>query len=129
MIDDDEITNFVNRAVLENSGVSGKIEVAETVRQALDILGSCKDVDKTPELIFLDLNMPGMTGWDFIEEYKKQKCEGRDNVIIILSASANPTDEERSKKYPEITAFRRKPLTNEMVSGIMKEFFGNGSRE
>lgn len=125
LIDDDQITNFLNKSVLVDSGVAQGIEVAESVASALELL---KADDKTkylhPELIFLDLNMPGLNGWDFIDEYKLQKEKyGLNSVIIVLTTSANPDDRRRATEIREIREFRNKPLTQAAINDIIQTYF------
>jgi CheY-like chemotaxis protein len=125
LIDDDEIINFLNHHVLKNAGIAQSIEIAETVKDALQLL-EYNEVEGSPfpELIFLDLNMPGMSGWDFIEEYKKIKNEsGLHSIIIVLTTSVNPDDNMRANKISEIAEFRSKPMTNAMVNEIVHKYF------
>ncbi len=125
LVDDDEFTNSIHKMVIEDVGVSKNIEVAESADAALDLL-ECPKVDdcKTPDLIFLDLNMPGMNGWDFLELYreKKKNCRTK-SLIIILSNSTNPYDQKKAETYEEVAGFRSKPLTDLMIHEIMDHYF------
>ncbi|MCD6068526.1 MAG: Two-component response regulator [Bacteroidetes bacterium] len=121
LIDDDESTNFLHKIVLEDNVEIKNIEVAETVTEAFEILERSKGADKTePDLIFLDLNMPGMNGWDFLEKYKGLH---KNSLIFILTTSANPDDKKKAEKIKEVSGFRNKPLTGEMVQEIILEYF------
>lgn len=120
LIDDDESTNFLHKIVLEDTIDIKSIEVAETVKEAFELLERRDKNDADPELIFLDLNMPGMTGWDFLEKYRELN---KNSVIFILTTSANPDDKKKAEKIKEVTGFRNKPLTNEMVKEIILEYF------
>lgn len=123
LIDDDDVTNFLHKKVLMRTGIVRNIEIAETAKEALDLLSE-NDVSGKPELIFLDVNMPGLTGWDFIDEYKAIKERyGIESTIILLTASANPDDEKKARDINEITEFLSKPLTDEMVNEIIKKYF------
>ncbi|MCW3111021.1 MAG: response regulator [Segetibacter sp.] len=123
LIDDDDVTNFLHKKVLMRTGIVRNIETVETAKEALDLL--CEnEVSGKPELIFLDVNMPGLTGWDFIDEYKAIKERyGIESTIILLTASANPDDEKKARDINEITEFLSKPLTDEMVNEIIKKYF------
>lgn len=101
------------------------IETAETVQEALSML-ECPGVKdcENPDLIFLDLNMPGLTGWDFIDEYKKLKNRrSLNSVIVVLTASVNPDDGKKASRISEVAEFRNKPLTDAMVDEIVQKYF------
>jgi len=127
LIDDDSITNFLHKRTLNSTQLTRTIQVAETVQEALTFwkIPPGRDEEK-PELIFLDLNLPGLSGWDFIDEYKKLES-GNHNppIIVILSASVNYDDERKAKEMAEVAEYRRKPLTAEMFSEIMDNYFSN----
>ena len=74
-----------------------------------------------PDLIFLDINMPGMNGWEFLEEYNRlnKKLHGQ-VIIIMLTTSDNPDDAERSKTWNFISDYITKPLTHEIMNNIIK---------
>jgi CheY-like chemotaxis protein len=125
LIDDDSITNFLHRNVLEEANVAQHIDVAQTASEALELL-ECIGAEKckAPELIFLDLNMPGLTGWDFIDEYKKTKDRYiNESIIVILTTSVNPDDNKKAKGLREVAEFRKKPMTSDMVTEIVQKYF------
>ncbi len=124
LIDDDATTNFLHKRTLNKTQLTRNIQVAETVQEAINFLKSSGRAEQEkPELIFLDLNLPGLTGWDFIDEYKKIEPGNNPPVIIILSASVNYDDEKRANEIAEIAGFRRKPLTVEMLDEIVENYF------
>ncbi len=125
LIDDDESTNFLHKIIIEQYGCAQKIETARSSMAALEFLK--KRIDSSyphPDLIFLDINMPMMDGWEFLEEYKKlqndQKCRV---VIMMLTTSLNPADKQKAEEFKEIDGFRNKPLTEEMLDEIMVDSF------
>jgi CheY-like chemotaxis protein len=128
LVDDDEATNFINRRIITLSGLPAKIEVAINGNEALDFLrqsGQFKNQDsKQPGLILLDINMPGMNGWEFLEEYKKLPATQKEKIIIaMLTTSMNPEDEQKSKGYSEVAIFLRKPLTIANVKDLVASYF------
>lgn len=127
LIDDDAITNYLHKRTLNSTQLTRTIQVAETVQEALDFWNSPAGAEQEkPELIFLDLNLPGLTGWDFIDEYKKiESNKNNPAIIIILSASVNHDDEKKAKEMAEVAEYRRKPLTAEMLTEIMDTYFSN----
>ena len=71
-----------------------------------------------------DINMPGINGWEFLEEYKKlNQFQKRNIIVVMLTASLNPDDEHMAHTIDEITRFRHKPLTEEMLGEIMDRYF------
>ena len=124
LIDDDAITNFLHKRTLDSTQLTRSVQVAETVQEALDLYKSpAWSEQEKPELIFLDLNLPGLNGWDFIDEYKKIATGSNQPIIIILSASVNYDDEKKANEIAEVAEFRRKPLTTEMLTEIMNNYF------
>lgn len=122
LIDDDHEDNYFHRIIIERMAVSKSIQVAQNGIEALEYLRAENSV--IPELIFLDINMPRMNGWEFLEEYKHldKKCKAR-ITIMMLSTSANPDDIRRAREIEDVTGFQTKPLTSEMLAEIMDTYF------
>jgi CheY-like chemotaxis protein len=125
LVDDDPITNYIHRLVLSETGITANIEIAETVEKALSLIQhGGNEPCESPDLIFLDLNLPGLSGWDFISEYRKLKdSQGANSIIVVLTTSANPDDKQRANQLGEVAEFRSKPMTNQMVEEIMQRYF------
>jgi CheY-like chemotaxis protein len=130
LIDDDEPTNFYTQMIVEESGCTGHIKVAQGGQEALDYLsntskqGNAEDSYPRPDLIFLDINMPAMDGWEFLDQYKKLNKERHGKVIVVmLTTSLNPDDKTKANEMPEISGFESKPLTEEKLDKILKEHF------
>lgn len=125
LVDDDEATNYLNHKMIKASGLVENIFVAKNGEEALEILlNNFKQNIEQPDLIFLDINMPVMNGWEFITEYQKLDNELKAKLIIImLTVSLNPDDEEKAKSIKDINAFRNKPLTLEMIIEIINNYY------
>ena len=125
LIDDDDITNFINKKMIVAADCALEIKAKQTAKGALSlledkILGN-KDL---PELIFLDINMPAMNGWEFIQEYKKLPQDARNQMrIVMLTTSVNPDDRSRALDTPEIDDFMTKPLSVRKLSQLMIDHF------
>jgi len=121
LIDDDADDNFFHQRVLRKMDITDHIEVAETGTEALEYLE--KD-NQVPDIMFLDINMPGMSGWDFLAEYRKLKVKEKKPVIIVmLTTSVSPADKEKADQMPEINSFQTKPMTKEMLNNILERYF------
>jgi CheY-like chemotaxis protein len=129
LIDDDEPTNFLNKMIIEETGLVEEVKVAQSALEALDYLSGkgqagANNELPTPELIFLDINMPAMDGWEFLEKYDQLSPEQKAAIIVVmLTTSFNPEDEQKAERISYISSYRNKPLTQEILMGILEEHF------
>ena len=125
VIDDDEPTNFLNQMIIEESGCAEQIKAVQSGQEALDYLTREKENwSKGPDLIFLDINMPAMNGWEFLEKYRQLDKERQARVMVVmLTTSLFPEDEMKAREIPEVSGFENKPLTPEKLDRILKAFF------
>jgi CheY-like chemotaxis protein len=125
LVDDDLSINYLHREILEDAGFANHIIVADTASKALRLLenpdeSSCGN----PDVIFLDLNMPLMCGWDFVERLADKKIdESTFPLIYILTTSINVNNLKRAVGSNRITGFLPKPLTEEMLADIFSRHF------
>jgi CheY-like chemotaxis protein len=131
LIDDNQADNEFHRIKIMKADVCNNIKIVTNGQMALDYLiksgepGQQESYPK-PDLIFLDINMPGMNGFEFLEEYKKLDQSLKSKVVIImLTTSLNPDDKERALATNEVTDFQNKPLTIEGLHEILKSFFNS----
>ncbi len=116
LIDDDRPTNFLSELIIKNGDFCDKVESYLDAEDALSFLQENSETNELPDLILLDINMPGMNGWEFLEEYKKIKfSENNTPVICMITTSLNPDDELRASKIEVLSGFYLKPFSLEML--------------
>jgi len=130
LIDDDFVTIYLNKRVLASASFCDNIVEATNGAEALSYFENIEKggipIDNLPEVILLDLNMPVMDGWEFFENFvQKFPAFARKTNIFVLSSSANPKDQERAVKDPNIAAFLSKPLDKDEHFTIIESFLNN----
>lgn len=125
LIDDDESTNFLHEIIINQAGIANQVISLLSGPAALDYLQKKMNGEyPKPDLIFLDINMPGMNGWEFLDEYKKlEKSQQGKFVVVMLTTSLHPQDAERAQGMNEINDFMNKPLTIEMLNDVIEKYF------
>jgi len=125
LVDDDHHDNFFHEREIKKTSSETIVIEKNTGLEALEYLNSQKeDKNMLPDLIFLDINMPGMNGWDFLAEYEQLDTELQNRVIIImLTTSDNEDDVSRAKAWRSVSDYITKPLTKEIMENIIKKYF------
>ena len=121
-IDDDPITLMLCKKVIIKASFSNEIITLQNGEEALNHFNtikytSSKDKSHThPQLIFLDLNMPVMGGWEFLDHFITPEFSEFNTIkVVILSSTIDPEDMEKSKKYPMVIDFLPKPISLSML--------------
>lgn len=127
IIDDDEVYQYTARKAIRLQKMMNKIQVFSDGERALEFLAKNNtNLAELPDVIFLDLNMPIMDGWQFLDEYVNLKPRiGKEIVIYIVSSSVDPIDLERAKKINEVTDFMVKPVSGEKISEIVGDLLNS----
>jgi CheY-like chemotaxis protein len=127
-IDDDSITLMLCKKVIFKSFFSHTIITAQNGEEALSYFNMLKynntsnSPKKKPELIFLDLNMPIMGGWEFLDHFNSSNySEFNTTKVIILSSTIDPQDIEKAKTYPIVIEFLSKPITPSMIEYLKSQ--------
>src|SRR5476651_969295 len=116
LIDDNFIDNFVTRKILESAHFAEKIIVIQSAPEAIAKL-QAKEIE--PDVIFLDIRMPFMDGFEFLKEFDKLHIDDDKKIrIYMLSSSLDPVDFRLSSENKYITQFVHKPLTHKVLESL-----------
>ncbi len=119
LIDDNNIDNFINKKILTREKIAETITVKLSPHEALEYLAS--KTDRFPELIFLDIKMPQMDGFEFLGAFEKLSEEQKEKCrIIMLSSSHNMEDIETAKKNPYVLEYLIKPLDSRKLNALLE---------
>lgn len=121
-VDDDPITLMLSKMVLNKASFCNELVTARNGEEAIHFFENLlisKD-SNYPKLIFLDLNMPIMNGWEFLDTYIEKNFHHifKEIKVVILSSTVDPNDIEKSKKYPIVIKFLPKPINKEMLESL-----------
>ena len=120
IIDDDEIIIYLTNKLMMKADFCNRIENFSGAESALERLQIASETgENIPDLILIDLNMPEMNGWEFIEAFKKINFE-KDISTFIFTSSIDPNDKQRLFQYTEIKDFITKPLTLHKLDKILR---------
>ena len=118
-IDDDPITLMLFKKVVQKASFANKITYTINGQEAITLIngiGNTENQEKKPDLIFLDLNMPVMDGWEFLDLFNASNYFTLNNTkVIILTSTIDPEDIKKAKSYPNVIEFLSKPITVEML--------------
>jgi two-component system nitrate/nitrite response regulator NarL len=116
LIDDSDIDLFVQRRFIELSGFARRVVTFRSSREALHHL-SDGNLKEHPDLIFLDLNMPEIDGFSFLEQYNKAVTNSPTRIVILTSSSSS-LDRDRAATYGNVIGFLSKPLTESNLTEL-----------
>jgi CheY-like chemotaxis protein len=122
IVDDDKIYTFLVKQTIEETNLVDIIKIFDNGLDAIDFLKKNADNrDTLPEIILLDLSMPIMDGWEFLEEYLLLSPKlGREITIYIISSSISPYDIAKAKGISLVTDYIIKPISKEKLIEIFE---------
>ena len=123
LVDDDEINNFISIKLIKKALLNTEIMACLNGKFAIDQLLEIQrhDPDKLPDYILLDINMPIMNGWEFLDEYTRLNIDpsGKSKVFII-SSSVFSNDINNARSYPLVKDFISKPLNVDKIVELFR---------
>jgi len=123
LVDDDEINNFISIKLIKKALLNTEIMACLNGKYAIEQLSDIqrKDPNKLPDYILLDINMPIMNGWEFLDEYKRLNLDplGKSKIYII-SSSVFSNDINKARSYPLVKDFISKPLNVEKIKELFE---------
>lgn len=120
LIDDDELSNFLNEAILNTQQFAQSIVTFTSIDDALNSLNlTVRQEMDFPDVILLDMEMPGLDGWDFLEKFSEVPKEVKGKCrLFMLSSSLSEADGSRARQHEDVCNFIVKPLTIKEVKAI-----------
>ncbi|HCM77874.1 MAG TPA: hypothetical protein DIS90_15930 [Cytophagales bacterium] len=123
LIDDNEIDNLINQKMIEAAAIAENIYTHTGAKSAIEFLRNMEKLEVAkevlPDIIFLDIDMPLMDGFQFLDEFEKLSTATKKmSKIVMLTSSINPQDFDRSKKYNNVKLYLNKPLSHESIQKI-----------
>lgn len=125
LVDDNETTSFLNNRLLGRLALAGKVSTFSRAEEACRFLwGDAQaDLEPTADLVFVDLKMPGMSGFDFLEQYNQLPTAVQERTVVaVLTTSMHAADTARVAQYPNVE-YLTKPLTEEKLQRLLAKRF------
>jgi len=122
VIDDNPTDHYIMQRLLHNNFNCEQATYTFDGRLVLDYLAENKDTGALPDVIFLDLDMPQLTGWEFLDELETFNADAKKSVQVhIMSSSIRSADVFHSKKYACVNSFMTKPLSRDLINKVCEQ--------
>ena len=121
IIDDSKLDCFIAEKIISNTGVNAKMKSFTSASEALEYIKNNPAATDVKNIIMVDIQMPIMNGFDFVEAFEQLPAEISSNyTVYMLSSSINENDLNRVKNYRSIKQFINKPLTSSVIAAILE---------
>lgn len=119
LIDDDPTTNYLNKMIIERSELVDEVFTFNSAEEALEFFNTTDSPEDA--LVLLDINMPIMNGWQFLDHYKEMD-RVKSNKIVMLTSSINPSDKQMADEKNDVVDYMSKPLSVEMLQELVTTY-------
>ncbi len=126
LIDDDITINYFHNRLIQKNELTKSVLISQNGKEGIESIKELNEVCENNEkaLIFLDLNMPIMNGWEFLDELKNLNDSLKLNYkLFVLSSSINPDDRKKAENNPLVTGYLSKPLSLEILDQLKNNYF------
>ena len=124
IVEDDRANNFLCKMTLEEVGITNVSSFLRADLALNDLKELLERGEVFPSLILLDINMPAMDGWGFLNEFRNFPAVAKAKTTVYLfSSSDHPRDKEKAQGYPEVLDFLAKPLSEDVANSLKEKYF------
>jgi CheY-like chemotaxis protein len=121
VIDDDPINNMLCKILIKNASGSSEIQTFTMAERALDYIINTYPASEIYSLLFLDINMPTLSGWEFLDRYEKLDDQIKKQIrIYMVSSSIDPRDRKRAKENKNVVDYISKPLSVQAIRSMIE---------
>ena len=120
IVEDDETASFVAKILMESFDAADEYSIAKNGKQAVEWI---QKTGMLPDFILLDINMPLMNGWEFLDWYEKNGYKGKTKIAMYTS-SIRPEDKQKAKGYDDVIGYIEKPITKEKFAEVVDKLAG-----
>lgn len=121
LIDDDSTSNYLNKMIIEKSDLVDEVLTFENATEALNYFQN-KIQSEEGSLVLLDINMPIMNGWEFLDQYIQLNGQLRQNKVVMLTSSINPEDKQQAEENQFVADYKHKPLSIPMLQELVRNY-------
>ncbi|TBR19719.1 MAG: response regulator [Chitinophagaceae bacterium] len=129
LVDDNPADNLFHSIMIKESGICSQIKIVNDGEEALAYLEKSRQAENAedypePQIIFLDINMPRMNGFEFLEAYSKMENRSKKSILItMLTTSINTDDRDKALSYEIVSEFHNKPINVPMLHSLVEKYF------
>ncbi len=126
LIDDDELNNYIVNCILEDTKLANNFNFKTDGENALQYLYKCQATQQFPDLILVDLKMPIMDGFEFIEQYEKRFLQASPQTqLIVVTSSIREIEKQKALNFKSVKNFINKPLNEEKLKYVIECYYKN----